>query len=116
MRGVAIGRKNDLFVGSDGGGRRAAALYSIETAKLNDLNPPALTGRLLRCCTRAPSRVARLWAGNADGLRRAGSRISASMSAASISLELYPPKPVTPAKAGGPAEKGLRLRRIPACA
>jgi hypothetical protein len=87
LRGVAIGRKNDLFVGSDGGDRRAAALYSlIETAKLNDLNPPALTGRLLRCRTRAPSRVARLWAGNADGSRRAGSRISASMSAASISF------------------------------
>lgn len=37
---IAIGRKNYLFAGSDTGGRRAAALYSlIETAKLNGLDP-----------------------------------------------------------------------------
>ena len=42
LRCVAIGRKNYLFAGSDAGGRRAAALYSlIETAKLNGLNPQA---------------------------------------------------------------------------
>jgi transposase len=35
-----IGRKNYLFAGSDAGGRRAAAMYSlIETAKLNGVNP-----------------------------------------------------------------------------
>jgi len=40
LRGVAIGRKNWLFAGSDAGGRRAAAIYSlIESAKLNDTNP-----------------------------------------------------------------------------
>ena len=40
LRGVAIGRKNYLFAGSDAGGRRAAAMYSlIETAKLNGVNP-----------------------------------------------------------------------------
>lgn len=40
LRGVAIGRKNWLFAGSDAGGRRAAAIYSlIESAKLNDINP-----------------------------------------------------------------------------
>jgi len=40
LRGIAIGRKNYLFAGSDAGGRRAAALYSlIETTKLNGLNP-----------------------------------------------------------------------------
>src|SRR5580658_3510300 len=40
LRGVAIGRKNYLFAGSDAGGRRAAAMYSlIETAKLNGINP-----------------------------------------------------------------------------
>jgi len=40
LRCVAIGRKNYLFAGSDAGGRRAAALYSlIESAKLNRLNP-----------------------------------------------------------------------------
>jgi transposase len=39
IRGVAIGRKNYLFCGSEGGGHRAALIYSlIETAKLNHLN------------------------------------------------------------------------------
>ena len=40
MRGIALGRKNYLFAGSDAGGDRAAAMYTImQTAKLNDLNP-----------------------------------------------------------------------------
>src|SRR5438477_1029532 len=40
LRGVAVGRKNWLFAGSDAGGGRAAAMYSlIESAKLNGLNP-----------------------------------------------------------------------------
>jgi transposase len=42
MRGVALGRKNYLFAGSDIGGERAAAMYTImQTAKLNTLNPEA---------------------------------------------------------------------------
>ena len=42
LRGIAIGRKNYLFAGSDGGGERAAALYTIvQTAKLNGVNPEA---------------------------------------------------------------------------
>ena len=37
---IALGRRNWLFAGSNTGGGRAAALYSIlQTAKLNDLNP-----------------------------------------------------------------------------
>jgi transposase len=40
MRGIALGRKNYLFAGSDTGGDRAAAMYTImQTAKLNDVNP-----------------------------------------------------------------------------
>ena len=40
LRCVALGRKNYLFAGSDAGGHRAAAMYSlIETAKLNSLDP-----------------------------------------------------------------------------
>jgi hypothetical protein len=40
LRGVALGRSNYLFMGSDDGGRRAASLYSlVETAKLNGLDP-----------------------------------------------------------------------------
>lgn len=42
LRAVAVGRKNFLFAGSDAGGERAAALYSlIGSAKLNDLDPEA---------------------------------------------------------------------------
>jgi hypothetical protein len=40
LRAVALGRKNYLFAGSDKGGERAAALYTlIGTAKLNHLDP-----------------------------------------------------------------------------
>jgi hypothetical protein len=40
LRCVAIGRKNYLFAGSEAGGRRAAAMYSlIESAKFSGLNP-----------------------------------------------------------------------------
>jgi transposase len=40
LRAVALGRKNFLFAGSDAGGERAAAFYSlIGTAKLNGLDP-----------------------------------------------------------------------------
>lgn len=40
LRTVALGRKNYLFVGSDAGGDRAAAIYSlIDSAKLNGLDP-----------------------------------------------------------------------------
>jgi uncharacterized Ntn-hydrolase superfamily protein len=40
LRAVALGRKNYLFAGSDAGGERAAALYSlIGTAKLNSRDP-----------------------------------------------------------------------------
>jgi len=39
---VALGRKNWLFAGSDRGGARAAAIYSlIETARLNGRDPEA---------------------------------------------------------------------------
>jgi len=40
LRAVALGRKNFLFCGSDAGGERAAAIYSlIGSAKLNGLDP-----------------------------------------------------------------------------
>jgi hypothetical protein len=42
LRAVALGRKNYLFCGSDAGGERAAAMYTlIGTAKLNGLDPQA---------------------------------------------------------------------------
>jgi len=57
IRGVAIGRKNWLFAGSDRGGERAAALYSlIETAKLNGLNPEVYLADLLARIADHPAR------------------------------------------------------------
>ncbi|WP_113913141.1 IS66 family transposase, partial [Roseovarius dicentrarchi] len=42
LRGVALGRKSWLFAGSERGGQRAAAMYSlIGTAKLNGIDPQA---------------------------------------------------------------------------
>jgi transposase len=42
LRGIALGRKSWLFCGSDRGGRRAAAMYSlIVTAKMNSVDPQA---------------------------------------------------------------------------
>ena len=42
LRTVAVGRRNWTFAGSDEGGRRAAAIYTlIATAKLNDVDPQA---------------------------------------------------------------------------
>jgi len=42
MRGIALGRKNFLFMGSDNGGRSAEIAYTlIETAKLNGVDPQA---------------------------------------------------------------------------
>ena len=42
LRGIALGRRSWLFAGSDRGGQRAAAMYSlIVTAKMNDVDPQA---------------------------------------------------------------------------
>src|SRR5207237_630224 len=49
LRGIALGRKAWLFAGSDRGGERAAAMYSlIGTAKLNDVDPQAWLADVLR--------------------------------------------------------------------
>lgn len=48
IRPLAIGRKNWTFAGSDTGGERAAALYTIiETAKMNGIDPEAYLRDLL---------------------------------------------------------------------
>jgi transposase len=48
LRAVALGRKNWLFAGSDDGGERAAAIYSLlGTAKLNGLNVEAYLHHVL---------------------------------------------------------------------
>jgi hypothetical protein len=42
IRPIALGRKNDLFMGSIGGGKAAAIAYTlIETAKMNSVDPEA---------------------------------------------------------------------------
>ena len=49
LRGIAIGRKAWLFAGSDRGGERAAAMFTlIETAKLSDVDPQAWLADVLR--------------------------------------------------------------------
>jgi transposase len=49
LRCIAVGRKNWLFAGSDRGGERAAAIYTlIVTAKLNDIDPEAWLADVLR--------------------------------------------------------------------
>ncbi|OKU79532.1 IS66 family transposase, partial [Escherichia coli] len=45
LRGVAVGRKNWLFAGSDSGGEHAAVLYSlIGTCRLNNVEPWLFAG------------------------------------------------------------------------
>jgi transposase len=42
LRGIAVTRKNFLFLGSEAGGERAAVIYTVlESAKLNGLDPQA---------------------------------------------------------------------------
>ena len=59
LRGVALGRKSWLFCGSDRGGRRAAAMYSlIVTAKMNGVDPQAwLTDVLKRIAAHPAHRL-----------------------------------------------------------
>jgi transposase len=56
LRGIALGRKSWLFCGSDRGGHRAAAMYSlIVTCKLNDIDPQAWLADVLARIAGYPS-------------------------------------------------------------
>jgi transposase len=59
LRGIALGRKSWLFCGSDRGGRRAAAMYSlIVTARMNGVDPQAwLADTLARIATHPAHRL-----------------------------------------------------------
>jgi transposase len=57
LRAVALGRRNWTFAGSDEGGRRAAALYTlIASAKLNDVDPQAWLADVLARLPDYPAR------------------------------------------------------------
>jgi transposase len=57
LRAVAVGRRNWTFAGSDEGGRRAAALYTlIATAKLNNVDPQPWLADMLACMPDHPAK------------------------------------------------------------
>ncbi len=48
LRGIAVTRKNFLFLGSEAGGERAAILYTVlERAKLNGLDPEGYLAEII---------------------------------------------------------------------
>jgi transposase len=56
LRGIALGRRAWLFAGSDRGGERAAAIYTlIGTAKLNGVDPQAWLADVLRLIADHPA-------------------------------------------------------------
>jgi transposase len=83
LRCVAVGRRNWTFAGSDAGGKRAAAVYSlIATCKLNDVDPRAwLADVLARLPDHPVHRVGELmpWAWQAR--RNAEARAEAAVAA-----------------------------------
>jgi transposase len=72
LRGVAVGRHNWTFAGSDAGGQRAAAVYTlIETAKLNDIDPQAWLADVL---ARLPDHPAKRIPNSCPGTGSCGTR------------------------------------------
>jgi transposase len=71
MPPVALGRRNWTFAGSDAGGVRAAAVYSlIETAKMHGLDPEAYLRHVIhRIADHPVNRVADLLPWKLDGIR-----------------------------------------------
>jgi len=55
VRGIAVGKKNYLFAGSDAGGESAAVIYTlIETSKLNGVEPHAWLSSVVECINDHP--------------------------------------------------------------
>jgi hypothetical protein len=80
LRGIALGRKSWLFAGSDRGGERAAAMYSlIVTAKLNNVDPQAwLTDVLGRIAAHPAHRITELLPWNWQASRTPASKAQAA--------------------------------------
>ena len=80
LRGIALGRKSWLFCGSDRGGRRAAAMYSlIVTCRMNSVDPQAwLADVLTRIGDHPASRLDELLPWNWKHLRDAAAEPKAA--------------------------------------
>src|SRR3982075_974341 len=78
IRGIALGRKSWLFAGSDRGGQRAAAMYTIiETCKMNGVDPRAwLADVLARIADYPAKRISELLPWN-WAIRQAGFKAAA---------------------------------------
>jgi transposase len=72
MRPMSFGCKNWLFAGSDSGGERAAAIYTLtQPAKLNWFDPEDYLREVLACIADYPvRRVHELLPWNLDGARQ----------------------------------------------
>jgi hypothetical protein len=72
MRPMTLGRKNWLFAGSNSGGERAAAIYTLtESAKLNGLDAEDYLRKVLeRIADHPVRRVHELLPWNLDGVRK----------------------------------------------
>ncbi|MGB0087036.1 MAG: IS66 family transposase [Rhodomicrobiaceae bacterium] len=72
LRGIAVGRRNWTFCGSDSGGQRAAVFYTlIETCRMNDVDPRAwLADVLARIADHPAKRIAELMPWNWKAARQ----------------------------------------------
>ena len=80
LRGIALGRKSWLFAGSDRGGRRAAAMYSlIVTCKMNKVDPQAWLADVLdRIASYPANRLDELLPWNWKSIRHAAEQSKAA--------------------------------------
>jgi transposase len=78
LRGVAIGRRNYMFAGSDSGGERAAAIYTlIGSARLNGIDPEAYLRYVIeRIADHPVNRIDELLPWNVAPLLQASARIN----------------------------------------